>query len=55
MTVSIFSYQGEVTAGFMADTGLVPDPQPSRGIRRGAEATLPRNSYDSTRPLTTDG
>ena len=28
MTVSIFSYQGEVTAGFMADTGLVPDPQP---------------------------
>jgi diacylglycerol O-acyltransferase / wax synthase len=28
MTVSIFSYQGEVTVGFMADTGVVPDPQP---------------------------
>ena len=28
MTVSIFSYAGEVTVGFMADTGLVPDPQP---------------------------
>ena len=28
MTVSIFSYMGEVTVGFMADTGLVPDPQP---------------------------
>jgi len=28
MTVSIFSYAGKVTVGFMADTGLVPDPQP---------------------------
>ena len=28
MTVSIFSYMGEVTVGFMTDTGLVPDPQP---------------------------
>lgn len=28
MTVSIFSYGGEVTAGFMADTALVPDPEP---------------------------
>ena len=26
MTVSIFSYAGEVTAGFMADTALIPDP-----------------------------
>jgi diacylglycerol O-acyltransferase / wax synthase len=26
MTVSIFSYDGEVTAGFMADTALVADP-----------------------------
>jgi diacylglycerol O-acyltransferase len=26
MTVSIFSYDGEVTAGFMTDTALVPDP-----------------------------
>ncbi len=28
MTVSIFSYGGEVTVGFMADTALVPDPEP---------------------------
>jgi hypothetical protein len=28
MTVSIFSYQGEVTVGFMADTGVVDDPEP---------------------------
>jgi WS/DGAT/MGAT family acyltransferase len=28
MTVSIFSYMGEVTVGFMTDTGVVPDPQP---------------------------
>lgn len=26
MTVSIFSYAGEVTVGFMTDTALVPDP-----------------------------
>ncbi len=28
MTVSIFSYAGEVTVGFMADTALIPDPEP---------------------------
>jgi diacylglycerol O-acyltransferase len=28
MTVSIFSYAGEVTVGFMTDIGLVPDPGP---------------------------
>lgn len=28
MTVSIFSYAGEVTVGFMTDVGLVPDPAP---------------------------
>ena len=27
MSVSVFSYAGEVTVGFMADAGLVPDPQ----------------------------
>ncbi|HEY8770198.1 MAG TPA: WSD1 family O-acyltransferase, partial [Thermoleophilaceae bacterium] len=27
-TVSIFSYAGRVTVGFMADTGLIPDLQP---------------------------
>jgi hypothetical protein len=28
MTVSIFSYAGEVTVGFMTDVGLVADPRP---------------------------
>jgi WS/DGAT/MGAT family acyltransferase len=28
VTVSIFSYAGEVTVGFMSDVGLVPDPAP---------------------------
>ena len=28
MTVSIFSYNGEVTVGFMTDTALIPDPTP---------------------------
>ena len=26
MSVSIFSYDGEVTVGVMSDAGLVPDP-----------------------------
>jgi WS/DGAT/MGAT family acyltransferase len=28
MTVSIFSYKGEVTVGFMTDTAIVPEPGP---------------------------
>ncbi|MEX2106777.1 MAG: wax ester/triacylglycerol synthase family O-acyltransferase [Solirubrobacterales bacterium] len=39
MTVSIFSYAGEVTVGFMADTALVPDPEP---LARSYEAELER-------------
>ena len=43
MTVSIFSYAGEVTVGFMTDSRLVPDPTPLvrafdrelRGLCRG--------------------
>jgi diacylglycerol O-acyltransferase / wax synthase len=35
MTVSIFSYAGGVTTGFMADTALIPDPGPL--ARRYAE------------------
>jgi hypothetical protein len=34
--VSIFSYAGEVTSGFMADTGLV-DPEP---LARAYESEL---------------
>jgi diacylglycerol O-acyltransferase / wax synthase len=37
MTVSIFSYAGEVTVGFMADVALVPDPAP---LARAFEAEL---------------
>lgn len=39
MTVSIFSYDGGVTAGFMADTALLPDPEP---LASGYEAELNR-------------
>jgi hypothetical protein len=28
MSVSIFSYRGEVTAGFLVNRGLAADPQP---------------------------
>jgi diacylglycerol O-acyltransferase len=37
MTVSIYSYAGEVTVGFMADTALIPDPDP---LARAYEAEL---------------
>jgi WS/DGAT/MGAT family acyltransferase len=37
MTVSIFSYAGEVTVGFMVDTALLPDPQP---LVKGFDAEL---------------
>jgi WS/DGAT/MGAT family acyltransferase len=37
MTVSIFSYAGEVTVGFMTDTALVADPAP---LARAYEAEL---------------
>lgn len=37
MTVSIFSYAGEVSVGFMTDTALVPDPEP---LARGYEQAL---------------
>ncbi|MEZ5076310.1 MAG: wax ester/triacylglycerol synthase family O-acyltransferase [Solirubrobacterales bacterium] len=39
LTVSIFSYAGEVSAGFMADTALLADPAP---LARGFEAELAR-------------
>jgi WS/DGAT/MGAT family acyltransferase len=37
MTVSIFSYDGEVTVGFMTDTALIPDPT---RLARAYEAEL---------------
>ncbi len=39
MTVSIFSYAGEVTVGFMVDTALLPDPTP---LARAYERELAR-------------
>ena len=39
LTVSIFSYAGEVTVGFMADTALLPDPAP---LASAYEAELER-------------
>jgi WS/DGAT/MGAT family acyltransferase len=50
MTVSIFSYKGEVTVGFMTDTGLVSDPEPLvrafdaelRGLCRGTRTRARR-------------
>ncbi len=38
MSVSIFSYRGEVTVGLMVDAALVPDPEPIvEPVRAGAE------------------
>jgi hypothetical protein len=50
MTVSIFSYDGEVIVGFMTDIGMVPDPQPLvdafdrelRSLCRGTRRTRTR-------------
>jgi diacylglycerol O-acyltransferase len=39
MTVSIFSYAGEVTVGFMVDTALIADPEP---LPRAYERELER-------------
>jgi WS/DGAT/MGAT family acyltransferase len=39
LTVSIFSYAGEVSVGFMADTALLPDPGP---LARAYETELAR-------------
>jgi diacylglycerol O-acyltransferase / wax synthase len=52
MTVSIFSYDGRVTVGFMADTALVPDPRPLvrafdaelRALCRGTRTTRTASS-----------
>jgi diacylglycerol O-acyltransferase / wax synthase len=45
MSVSVFSYAGRVTVGFLVDAGLVADPQPladgvEREIRRLAKPAL---------------
>jgi diacylglycerol O-acyltransferase / wax synthase len=53
MTVSIFSYAGEVTVGFMADIAVVPDPEPlvtafDRELRTLCQGT-PRRGHQVAR------
>jgi diacylglycerol O-acyltransferase / wax synthase len=45
MSVSIFSYAGEVTVGLRSDAGLVPDPEAIVG-RFGAELTALAEAVD---------
>jgi len=49
MTVSIFSYAGEVTVGFMVDTALLPDPQPLVGAFDAELRALCRGTRRRTR------
>ena len=44
MTVSIFSYAGKVTVGFLADAGVVPDPQPLADAFRAELLALARRA-----------
>jgi WS/DGAT/MGAT family acyltransferase len=44
MTVSLFSYAGKVTAGFLTDAGIVPDPQPLADAFRAELLSLARRS-----------
>jgi hypothetical protein len=57
-TVSIFSYAGEVTVGFMTDIGLMPDPDPLvkafehelRALCRGTRTRTARRRLSPTTP-----
>jgi WS/DGAT/MGAT family acyltransferase len=44
MTVSIFSYAGKVTVGFLTDAGVVPDPRPLAEAFRAELLALARRS-----------
>jgi diacylglycerol O-acyltransferase len=44
MTVSLFGYAGKVTAGFLTDAGIVPDPQPLADAFRAELLSLARRS-----------
>jgi WS/DGAT/MGAT family acyltransferase len=44
MTVSIFSYAGKVTVGFLTDAGIVPDPQPLADAFRAEVLALARRA-----------
>jgi WS/DGAT/MGAT family acyltransferase len=45
MSVSIFSYAGKVTVGFLTDAGLVPDPRSLADATRAEALSLARCSY----------
>jgi WS/DGAT/MGAT family acyltransferase len=44
MTVSLFSYAGKITVGFLTDAGIVPDPQPLADAFRAELLALARRS-----------
>ncbi|HEY6888068.1 MAG TPA: WS/DGAT domain-containing protein, partial [Solirubrobacter sp.] len=44
MTVSLFSYGGKVTAGFLTDAGVIADPQPLADAFRAELLALARRS-----------
>ena len=44
MTVSLFSYGGKVTAGFLTDAGIVLDPQPLADAFRAELLSLARRA-----------
>ncbi len=44
MSVSLFSYAGKVTVGFLADAGVVPDPQPLADAFRAELLALARRA-----------
>ena len=46
MTVSLFSYAGKVTAGFLTDAGVVDDPQPLADAFRAELLSLARRSRE---------
>lgn len=50
MTVSIFSYAGELTVGLMTDVGLVPDPGPVVKAFDAELRTLCRGTRSTGRP-----
>ena len=50
MSVSVFSYAGRVTVGFLTDAALVPDPQAlADGFRREELLALARVRLDRSR------
>ena len=44
MTVSLFSYAGKVTAGFLTDASVIEDPQPLAEAFRAELLALARRS-----------